>query len=143
MILNFIFWHQSLLTAKSEQCTLTINRIHCSLYLSRPYRNPGLQDLQDSHGCVTGGAGKTANREIPPMVQPAKTKEKEISIFNAYDNAECQIPRNMNLKTVRESFVQYQKREYPPRSRGTPGDIADFFVPANPPAGVSCQRSKR
>lgn len=77
------------------------------------------------------------------MVQPAKTEEKEISIFNAYDNAECQILRNMNLKKrfVNRSFSI--RSGSIPRSRGTPGDIADFFVPANPPAGVSYQRSKR
>lgn len=77
---------------------------------------------------LQGTQGKTANGEIPPMVQPAKTEEKEISRFNAYDNAECQIPRNMNLKTVRESFVQYQKREYPP-VQGNAGRYRGLLCP--------------
>ena len=41
MILNFIFWHQSLLTAKSEQCTLTINRIHSSLSFVKAIQESG------------------------------------------------------------------------------------------------------
>lgn len=92
---------------------------------------------------LQGMQGKTANGEIPPMVQPATTKEKEISIFNAYDNAECQILRNMNLKKrfVNRSFEI--RSENISQFRGTSGDIADFFVPANPPFGGSRQRSKR